>query len=124
MTESVNAAVILGLGVLQGITEFLPISSDGHLATAAMLFTVPEASLALTVLLHVGTLLATALVVRGDLIALASASLREVRRPGAFLQTAEGNLLQSLVLACFPTCLLYTSPSPRDLSTSRMPSSA
>ena len=30
-----------GLGVLQGITEFLPISSDGHLATAAMLFTVP-----------------------------------------------------------------------------------
>ena len=27
-------------------------------------------------------------------------------------------------LASLPTCLLYTSPSPRDLSTSRMPSSA
>ena len=26
--------------------------------------------------------------------------------------------------ATFPLCLLYTSPSPRDLSTSRMPSSA
>ena len=28
------------------------------------------------------------------------------------------------VLDCLKTCLLYTSPSPRDLSTSRMPSSA
>ena len=27
-------------------------------------------------------------------------------------------------IACILTCLLYTSPSPRDLSTSRMPSSA
>ena len=29
-----------------------------------------------------------------------------------------------LGLDCYETCLLYTSPSPRDLSTSRMPSSA
>ena len=28
------------------------------------------------------------------------------------------------IAECIPTCLLYTSPSPRDLSTSRMPSSA
>ena len=31
---------------------------------------------------------------------------------------------QNEVAAEFMTCLLYTSPSPRDLSTSRMPSSA
>ena len=31
---------------------------------------------------------------------------------------------QSSVIPCFNSCLLYTSPSPRDLSTSRMPSSA
>ena len=31
---------------------------------------------------------------------------------------------QSLMAAMVFTCLLYTSPSPRDLSTSRMPSSA
>ena len=30
----------------------------------------------------------------------------------------------AMILALFPYCLLYTSPSPRDLSTSRMPSSA
>ena len=32
--------------------------------------------------------------------------------------------LKSLLLTQYPDCLLYTSPSPRDLSTSRMPSSA
>ena len=33
-------------------------------------------------------------------------------------------ILPLLMLLFFTTCLLYTSPSPRDLSTSRMPSSA
>ena len=33
-------------------------------------------------------------------------------------------LLTNLFTEFYPTCLLYTSPSPRDLSTSRMPSSA
>ena len=32
--------------------------------------------------------------------------------------------MNSTVKALLPNCLLYTSPSPRDLSTSRMPSSA
>ena len=37
------------------------------------------------------------------------------------------NYADGIIAFCdegFPTCLLYTSPSPRDLSTSRMPSSA
>ena len=33
-------------------------------------------------------------------------------------------ILSGFAFALFYTCLLYTSPSPRDLSTSRMPSSA
>ena len=37
---------------------------------------------------------------------------------------ADNLLKSSLVLSHYWTCLLYTSPSPRDLSTSRMPSSA
>ena len=41
---------------------------------------------------------------------------------GIELATVEGNRLA--VLRKDSTCLLYTSPSPRDLSTSRMPSSA
>ena len=44
---------------------------------------------------------------------------------GVFLESVEGgeNLGRWSIVATNP-CLLYTSPSPRDLSTSRMPSSA
>ena len=52
------------LGVLQGLTEFLPISSDGHLALAQLLLEVDGGGLTLSVLLHVGTLLATLLYFR------------------------------------------------------------
>ena len=94
------------LGVVQGITEFLPISSDGHLATAAMLFTVPNASLALTVLLHVGTLLATALVFRVDLANMVRVGLEQLRSPRQLLQTPEGQLIANILAASIPTAVI------------------
>ncbi|HWO11685.1 MAG TPA: undecaprenyl-diphosphate phosphatase [Polyangiaceae bacterium] len=52
------------LGVVQGLTEFLPISGDGHLALAQLLLDVDNGGLTLSVLLHAGTLLATVLYFR------------------------------------------------------------
>lgn len=49
-------AVVLGL--IQGLAEFLPISSSGHLLLAQAAFGIPDASLLMTILLHVGTLAA------------------------------------------------------------------
>ena len=50
---------VIFLAVLQGITEFLPISSSGHLAITQHLLGISEdSSLFLAVLLHAGTLLA------------------------------------------------------------------
>ncbi len=46
------------LGVLQGITEFLPISSSGHLVLAEKLFQIEGGGLTFDVFLHLGTLLA------------------------------------------------------------------
>ncbi|UCG91722.1 MAG: undecaprenyl-diphosphate phosphatase [candidate division WOR-3 bacterium] len=49
---------VIILGVVQGLTEFLPISSSGHLAILEGFFGITE-PVALTAFLHLGTLLAT-----------------------------------------------------------------
>ena len=52
------------LGALQGVAEFLPISSSGHLALAQALFGLEEVPLLYDVLLHLATLLAVVLFFR------------------------------------------------------------
>jgi len=64
----VLAAIVLG--AVQGVTEFLPISSDGHLALVYHLFRM-KPDLTFEVFLHVATLLAMVVYFRSDLLALA-----------------------------------------------------
>ena len=57
------------LGLLQGITEFLPVSSSGHLTLFGRIFQVDEAAmLSLTTLLHMGTLMAVLFVMRQEIL--------------------------------------------------------
>lgn len=53
-----NTAYLLLLGVVQGLSEFLPISSSGHLVVFPWLFGFPDPGLAFDVALHAGTLFA------------------------------------------------------------------
>ncbi len=46
------------LGIIQGIAEFLPISSSGHLAIFQKLFGMDEVGISFDVFLHIGTLIA------------------------------------------------------------------
>ncbi|EKD33045.1 MAG: hypothetical protein ACD_76C00099G0004 [uncultured bacterium] len=56
------------LGLVQGITEFLPISSSGHLLLLPKLFNWPESGLVFDVAMHLATLLAVVWVFRSDLL--------------------------------------------------------
>lgn len=55
------------LGIVQGLTEFLPVSSSGHLVLLQNVFGVSEPQLLLDVLLHFGTLLAVIIVLWKDI---------------------------------------------------------
>ena len=72
------------LGLLQGLTEFLPISSSGHLVVVPAVLGWDEPSLTFDVLLHLGTLVAVVVYFRHELIGLALGILgRGVDVPGA-----------------------------------------
>ena len=59
------------LGIVQGLTEFLPVSSSGHLALFKILFDVnTDTGILYDVLLHVGTLIAISLVYYRDILKL------------------------------------------------------
>ena len=77
------------VAVIQGITEFLPISSSGHLALLPMLVPVPDQGLTIDVAVHVGSLFAVIIYFRSDVAIAAAGCLRllkgRVDTKGAFL---------------------------------------
>lgn len=98
----VLAAILLG--AVQGVTEFLPVSSSAHLILARQLFGTDAASLgmAFDVACHVGTLLAVVAYFRQDLLEMAAAA------PRAFRRTADGaaRRLQLVALGTVPVVLV------------------
>jgi len=57
-------AIVLGL--VQGVTEFLPVSSSGHLVIAGALLDVPRESLTFDIMVHFGTLIAVLVALKDD----------------------------------------------------------
>lgn len=72
---SILQAVILGL--IQGLTEFIPISSSGHLVIAHEALGVVESGLAFDVALHFGTLIALVIYFWKDLLGYAHALVKK-----------------------------------------------
>ena len=70
------------LGILQGLTEFLPVSSSGHLVMGQNFFGISEPALSFDISLHMGTLLAVAVVFFSDIKAMVL-SLGELFKKGS-----------------------------------------
>ena len=58
------------MGILQGLTEFLPVSSSGHLVIVQQLLGLEEIGLGFNLILHIGTLFAVTIYYRKDLLLL------------------------------------------------------
>jgi undecaprenyl-diphosphatase len=72
-------AIVLGL--VQGLTEFLPISSSGHLRIVPALLGWPDPGAGFTAVIQLGTMAAVLIYFRADLWRIAIAWLRELRVP-------------------------------------------
>src|SRR6056297_171680 len=64
------------LGIVQGLTEFFPVSSSGHLVIFQRIFGLEEPALLFDICVHVGTLLAVAAYFYADIIRICRALLR------------------------------------------------
>jgi undecaprenyl-diphosphatase len=90
----------LVMGIVQGLTEFLPVSSSGHLIVVPFLAGWDDAfirSLAFSVMLHMGTLLALLVYFRAEWIRLVPAALATIRDRS--LQGDEDRRLAWLLIA-------------------------
>ena len=111
------------LGVVQGLTEFIPVSSSGHLTLVPYLAGWEPSSLAFDVVLHLGTMFAVLLFFRGELIAIIKGVLRLdrsrqgqiYRRVGLFIIPASvpiaivGLLFEDQVSSAFGSPLVASS---------------
>jgi undecaprenyl-diphosphatase len=89
------------LGALQGLGEFLPISSSGHLIAVPWLLGWKEHSLSFDVALHLGTLAAVLYAFAGDWWRMGTSALTGLRR-GRPCAEPGGRLLGLLALASIP----------------------
>lgn len=89
------------LGIVQGLGEYLPISSSGHLIVVPWLLGWTVQSLSFDVALHVGTLAAVLWAFAGDWWRIAAGAWGGLRG-GRLFDVPEGRLLAQLVLASIP----------------------
>lgn len=101
------------LGIVQGLTEFLPVSSSGHLVLGKTLLGIPEQGIAFEVFVHFGTLLAVVTIFWKDIVNLVRAffSLFNIRTyksgfSSKYANDADLRLLIYIILATIPAVIV------------------
>jgi undecaprenyl-diphosphatase len=93
------------LGIVQGLTEFLPISSSGHLRIVPAFFGWDDPGAAFTAVVQIGTMAAVLLYFRRDLWRIASAWVRSLRDPEE-RRTLDARLGWYIILGTIPISVL------------------
>jgi len=91
------------LGLVQGLTEFLPVSSSGHLVLAGQWLGLDPPGVLLEAMLHWGTLAAILIVFRRDIVAL----LKSLRGKGSVEQRKEVGFLIAGSIPVVAVALLF-----------------
>ncbi|HZK57901.1 MAG TPA: undecaprenyl-diphosphatase UppP [Clostridia bacterium] len=99
------------LGIIQGLTEFLPVSSSGHLAVAQQLLKVPEDRvLFFTIMLHIGTLFSIFFVYSEDIAMIIIEFFRLIKEAvmgkGFKINNEHRKLGVFIIIATIPTGLM------------------
>ena len=100
MNEILQALV---LGIIQGLTELLPISSSAHLNLFPWIFGWNEISPSFDVALHIGTLFAIVLFFFKDWVNLIKGGYNQVVKKK---KTTEGKIFWYIVISTIPTGIL------------------
>jgi undecaprenyl-diphosphatase len=108
-----NLVEAIILGIIQGLTEFLPVSSSGHLVLLQQFIGLKEAELFFDVCVHLGTLVAVLIVFRKDVKNIIKALLRLLVLAGqkdrlrfAIESDPELKMALLIVIGSIPTALL------------------
>ncbi len=100
-----DALQAIVLGIVQGLTEFLPISSSGHLRIVPALFGWEDPGTAFTAVTQIGTMLAVLLYFRQDLWRIATTWLRSLRDP-ALRSDVDARMGWYIILGTIPISIL------------------
>ncbi|MFT5897136.1 MAG: undecaprenyl-diphosphatase [bacterium] len=94
---------IIWLALVQGLTEFLPVSSSAHLILVPKLLGWPDQGLAFDVAVHLGTLLAVVAYFRRDIVTLFLAWIQSITQR---VMTPEARLAWGVILGTIPAGLV------------------
>lgn len=98
------------LGIIQGFTEFLPVSSSGHLVLFSNLLGVQEPSLVFEIVVHLGTLLAVLVAFRAEVALLFFSFFKLARNPKEAKELVQNDfgcrLLYGIVIGTLPAIVV------------------